>query len=121
MSLYPTFDCYLIGADSLLMECAETLLAKGHQILGVVTSAPRILQWANERSLSVISDDGNYAIALRAKPFDFLFSITHLAVIRDDVLALPRKMAINFHDGPLPAYAGLNAPAWALLHGAAEK
>ena len=120
MSLYPTFDCYLIGADSLLMECAETLLAKGHQILGVVTSAPRILQWANERSLSVISDDSNYAKALRAKPFDFLFSITHLAIIRDDVLALPRKMAINFHDGPLPAYAGLNAPAWALLHGAAE-
>jgi natural product biosynthesis luciferase-like monooxygenase protein len=120
MSSYPSFNCYLIGADSLLMECAEALLAKGHQILGVVTSAPRILQWAQERSLSVISDDTNYAMALREIPFDFLFSITHLAIIREDVLALPRKMAINFHDGPLPAYAGLNAPAWALLHRAVE-
>jgi methionyl-tRNA formyltransferase len=33
------------------------------------------------------------------------------------VLALPQKGAINFHDGPLPRYAGLYATSWALLHG----
>ncbi len=28
--------------------------------------------------------------------------------------------AINFHDGPLPRYAGLNTPAWAIINGEAE-
>ena len=36
---------------------------------------------------------------------------------KDEVLRLPRRMAINFHDGPLPRYAGLNTPVWALLNG----
>lgn len=120
MSSHQPFTCYLIGADSLLIECGESLLAKGHQVLGVVTSAPRILQWARERSISVIPDDGRYAATLQARPFDFLFSITYLSIIGEDVLALPQKMAVNFHDGPLPAYAGLNAPAWALLHDEVE-
>ncbi|HEX9858486.1 MAG TPA: MupA/Atu3671 family FMN-dependent luciferase-like monooxygenase, partial [Paracoccaceae bacterium] len=28
--------------------------------------------------------------------------------------------AVNFHDGPLPRYAGLNAPVWAILNGEAR-
>mgnify|MGYP003681959118 CR=1 FL=1 len=27
------------------------------------------------------------------------------------------KGAVNFHDGPLPRYAGLNAPVWAQING----
>ena len=38
-------------------------------------------------------------------------------MIPADVLALPAKGAINFHDGPLPRYAGLNTPAWAIING----
>ena len=32
-------------------------------------------------------------------------------------LAQAGKGAINFHDGPLPRYAGLNAPVWAIING----
>ncbi len=32
-------------------------------------------------------------------------------------MASARKGAVNFHDGPLPRYAGLNAPVWAILNG----
>lgn len=111
-----TFSCFLIGADTLLTECGEVLLQKGHDIKGVITSAPRISQWAHSKSLAVIPEKGGYIEALRATEFDYLFSITHLAIIKDDVLQLPKKMAVNFHDGPLPAYAGLNTPAWALMN-----
>ena len=31
------------------------------------------------------------------------------------VLAQAKRGAINFHDGPLPRHAGLNAPVWAIL------
>lgn len=112
-----TFSCFLIGADSLLTECGEVLLSKGHTILGVITSAPKISAWAHSKSLPVIAERPSYIDALKAQPFDYLFSITHLAIIKDDALALPQKMAVNFHDGPLPAYAGLNTPAWAIMNG----
>lgn len=112
-----SFSCYLIGGDSLLIECGEILQSKGHQILGVITSAPRLSQWAMGKSIPVMAADADYPAKLaQAEPFDYLFSITHLAIIKDEVLALPRKMTINFHDGPLPAYAGLNTPAWALIN-----
>ncbi len=112
-----TFSCYLIGADTLLIECAEVLLTKGHEIKGVITVAPRISQWAHNKSIPVIAHKAGYGEELKSQDFDYLFSITHLAIIKDDVLALPKKGAINFHDGPLPSYAGLNTPAWALING----
>ena len=51
------------------------------------------------------------------EPFDYLFSIVNFWVIPAEILALARKAAINFHDGPLPAYAGYNAAAWAVVQG----
>ncbi|WP_245892517.1 MupA/Atu3671 family FMN-dependent luciferase-like monooxygenase [Novosphingobium guangzhouense] len=51
---------------------------------------------------------------------DYLFSISNLAVLPAEVLALASRGAINFHDGPLPELAGLNAPIWALLGGASR-
>jgi natural product biosynthesis luciferase-like monooxygenase protein len=111
-----SFSCYLIGGDSLLIECGEILLNKGHQILGVITNAPRLSQWAASKSIPSMAADNQYGEKLKATSFDYLFSITHLAIIKDDVLALPNKMTVNFHDGPLPAYAGLNTPVWALMN-----
>jgi len=117
MSTNQTFSCYLIGADTLLIECGEILLAKNHRILGVISSAQRISQWAQSKSLPIIPCKKGYVEKLKETDFDYLFSITHLAIIDDNVLALPKKGTVNFHDGPLPDYAGLNTPAWALING----
>ncbi len=111
------YSCYLIGADSLLIECGKILLEKGFVIHGVVTSNARIRRWAAGAGLKSLDQNARYYEALGEHPFDFLFSITNLKIIPDEVLALPQKKSVNFHDGPLPAYAGLNAPAWALMDG----
>jgi methionyl-tRNA formyltransferase len=47
---------------------------------------------------------------------DWLFSVANLAVLSREVLAKAVRGAINFHDGPLPRYAGINAPVWALVN-----
>ncbi|MBX2809239.1 MAG: LLM class flavin-dependent oxidoreductase [Cellvibrionaceae bacterium] len=120
MSQSSVFSCYLIGGDSLLIECGEILLAKAHRVLGVISDNPRLSQWAASHSIACYPVATNYREALAQTPFDYLFSIAHLALIKDDLLSLPQKMAINFHDGPLPAYAGLNTPTWALLNGESE-
>ena len=109
--------CYVIGADSLLIECAERLLEAGFAIRGVITAAAPLKDWAEGKDLPIIDEAGDYAAVLKsADPFDYLFSITHLRLIPSEVLSLARKAAINFHDGPLPRYAGLNTPAWALMN-----
>jgi natural product biosynthesis luciferase-like monooxygenase protein len=105
-----------IGSDSLLIECAEIWRSKGHRIEAVVTDAPRIATWAKAAGLTVLAAGEDYAAALSGRSFDYLFAITFLRIIPKPVLALPSRGAINFHDGPLPRYAGLNAPAWALIH-----
>lgn len=109
------FSCILIGADTLLIECGELLLGNGHRVDAVVTRTPRIAQWAQNKDITVIDLDDDYPTSLAALSFDLLFSITHLEIIPDAVLQMPSRMAINFHDGPLPRYAGINTPAWALL------
>ncbi|MBN2564092.1 MAG: LLM class flavin-dependent oxidoreductase, partial [Candidatus Eisenbacteria bacterium] len=47
----------------------------------------------------------------------YLFSITNLKVLPKSIIELPRRAAINFHDGPLPRYAGVHATTWAILNG----
>ncbi|HJL18848.1 MAG TPA: LLM class flavin-dependent oxidoreductase [Sandaracinaceae bacterium LLY-WYZ-13_1] len=109
--------CYVMGSESLLVQCSEILLDRGHKILGVVTADDDIAAWAAERELRVVPPGKDLASRLGDTPFDWFFSIANLSLIPDDVLALPTEGAINFHDGPLPRYAGLNATTWAILHG----
>ncbi|MDQ3032938.1 MAG: LLM class flavin-dependent oxidoreductase [Myxococcota bacterium] len=114
-----TFRCYVIGNESLAIQCADILIDRGHTVLGIVSSDDGIAKWAEQRSVAQIAPGKGLADRLRAQgaSFEWLFSVANLTIIPDDVLALPSKGAINFHDGPLPRYAGLNAPMWALLHG----
>lgn len=52
--------------------------------------------------------------------FQFLFSVVNLRVLPPALLALPRRLAVNYHDGPLPRYAGVHATSWALMRGERE-
>ena len=114
------FSCYLIGGDTLLAQCAEILLQEGHDVRGIITDAERIADWAGEHDIPVIPADGDYASMLAGAEYDFLFAITHLRLIPDKAARSPRRLAINFHDGPLPAYAGLNTPLWAIINGESD-
>ncbi len=111
------FSCFLVGDESLLIQCGELLLGAGHEIRGLHTRAPALEQWAAEHGIRCVRGWAGLRDALRERPCDHLFSITNLSVVPGDLLSLPRAGAINFHDGPLPQYAGLNTPVWGLLHG----
>jgi natural product biosynthesis luciferase-like monooxygenase protein len=108
----------LIGDESLLVQCGEILLQRGHGIALVVTSSPPIRDWALETGIDARAWENDLSAVLHGVPFDWLFSIANRRVIPDDVLSMARSGAVNFHDGPLPRYAGLNAPSWAIMEGA---
>ncbi len=107
----------LIGNESLLIQCAEAALTAGHDIVAVVTRSQGISNWAQTRNVPVISADEDLVARCSALSFDWLLSIANLDMLPQALLEQAQKGAVNFHDGPLPHYAGLNAPVWALIHG----
>ncbi|SMX32905.1 MupA/Atu3671 family FMN-dependent luciferase-like monooxygenase [Maliponia aquimaris] len=110
------FSCIVMGNESLLVHCAEMALARGNRVAAVVTENADVARWAEGRGLPVVAPGAGLAARL-PKGVDWLLSIANLAILPEDVLALPTKGAVNFHDGPLPRHAGLNAPVWALFEG----
>ena len=111
------FSCFLIGEESLLIRCAEALLAQGHDLRGVISSEPQLVAWATANGIPTVHPDAVTSALGEAEPFDYLFSITNLKMLSSEILTTPHRLAINFHDGPLPQYAGLHATTWALLDG----
>ncbi|HUG25489.1 MupA/Atu3671 family FMN-dependent luciferase-like monooxygenase [Piscinibacter sp.] len=74
-----------------------------------------VLGWAETNGIRFVRIESDSALAMPAAEFDFLFSVSNLRVLPPELIARARRLAINFHDGPLPRYAGLNATAWALM------
>jgi len=111
-----TFSALILGEGALLIPCAEILLRHEHTIPTIVSGNDVIREWAQEQKIRCVSRQDEVLSSVDGRPFDYLFSIANLSIIPTRILALPRLGAINFHDGPLPRYAGLHATTWAILN-----
>lgn len=45
-----------------------------------------------------------------------IFNINSFQIIKDELIAIPQRAIINFHNGPLPRYRGVNVCSWAILN-----
>src|SRR5262249_48108381 len=61
--------------------------------------------------------DPLFAKVIREQEVDLLLNVHSLFVIKPEIVEAPRFGSFNLHPGPLPRYAGLNAPSWAIYHG----
>src|SRR3954447_16005263 len=111
-----SFSCFIVGQGNLPIQCAEILQRRGHQVYGIVSADAALLRWAEGRRIPHVEPTGDLRAFLGARPFDYLFSIVNEHILPGAVLELPSKYAINYHDSPLPRYAGTHATAWALLN-----
>ncbi|MCF8511768.1 MAG: LLM class flavin-dependent oxidoreductase [Rhodobacteraceae bacterium] len=107
------FSALLIGNESLTSQCGQVLLDRGHSIAALVTENAELRKWASIHGVRV-EQAGDWA-AVADLSFDWVLSVANLAVVPQAVLARAARGAVNFHDGPLPRHAGLNAPVWAIL------
>lgn len=112
--------CSLIGNGPLLVASAGLLRKHGFGIRGVVSNCEQTAAWCQRHGVPRVAPEGDQLAFLSQQPFDYLFSIVNHSIIAPEILALPRKAAINFHDSPLPDYAGFNAVAWAILDGRSQ-
>jgi methionyl-tRNA formyltransferase len=119
-----TFACAFVGDDSLLVRCAELARVRGHDVRYVITASPAVVRWAHAAGIPTISAEGDcaasLAAALHGERLDWIFSVANLRALPVAMLDLAKNGGVNFHDGPLPRFGGVHAPAWALIAGERE-
>lgn len=111
--------CVLIGEESLLVECGNQLRDRGYTIAAIIAANEQLVDWAASVDAEVLSPAKDLEKQLQPFEYDWFFSIANLSMLPRNVWQKARLGAINFHDGPLPDFAGLNTPAWAIARGEA--
>lgn len=107
--------CFLVGTGRMPIEIVALLRRKGAHICGIGSRDGTLIKWAKNEGIRVQGADEDLKSFLETESFDYLFSVVNPQILRKEILRLPRKMAINFHDAPLPRFAGMNAPAWGVI------
>lgn len=110
----------LFGDETLTRHAAEIWVQRGHRLAAIVTAKSSLAAWAEDRGIRIERPGRDLDLRLAGLEVDWLLSVANLGIIPKPVLAQAAKGAVNFHDGPLPRYAGLNVPVWALLAGEAQ-
>lgn len=108
-----TMHCHIIGKTTLSIRCADILLQRGHQILSIFSNNIEVIDWAHQHNLA-IQPENEVSKLSNDKDFDYLFSIVNNILL--EIPAYPHQKIINYHDSPLPRYAGRNATCWAILN-----
>jgi natural product biosynthesis luciferase-like monooxygenase protein len=115
-----SMSAILIGHQSLAQQCGQMWLDEGHGLRAVVTRHPGVAEWAVARGVPVVAPGPGLAGRLEGLGCDWLLSVANLDMLPEAVLRVAARGAVNFHDGPLPRLAGLNAPVWAIMAGEAR-
>ncbi|USQ15251.1 amino acid adenylation domain-containing protein (plasmid) [Legionella lytica] len=115
-----SFSCYVIGNDTLTMHCASILVEKNHSVWGIISTSHQIKAWCQEHNIPFINSLHEFEQRHIHTSFDYLFSIVNDVILPESILRAPRLHAINYHNSPLPKYAGLYATSWAILNNESE-
>lgn len=116
----------LVAEESAGLRVLRRLADESHRVAAVLTTpGPRpgagIAATARELGLEVMPSelvcDPALADQIREWDVDLLLNVHSLFVVHGDVVRAPRMGSFNLHPGPLPEYAGLNAPSWAIANG----
>jgi methionyl-tRNA formyltransferase len=116
----------LVAEEAAGIQVLRHVASSGHRLVAVMT-APQtrgggatVAAVAEGLGLEVRPSEHvrepQLADWIRDEDVDLLLNVHSLYVADGDVVGAPKIGSFNLHPGPLPAYAGLNAPSWAIYH-----
>lgn len=114
----------LVAEEGAGLRALKALDESGHRVAMVLTSPPdtrksALWSYAERRGHCLLPasavKDAALADIFRKENVDLLLNVHSLHVVNGSILEAPRIGAFNVHPGPLPRYAGLYAPGWAIL------
>lgn len=117
----------LAAEESAGIQTLRSLVKSAHDIVMVLTStASGHAGTASVASLAaragcrvepaVLVKDPAFADTLREERVDLLLNVHSLFLANGAVVDAPAIGSFNLHPGPLPEYAGLNCPSWAIYN-----
>jgi methionyl-tRNA formyltransferase len=116
----------LVAEKSIGVNALRAIVASPHRLVTVLTSpiddgVPSVWKEAIQLGFApqpaTLVKAASLAESLRSFDVDLIINVHSLYRIHSDVLLAARVAALNLHPGPLPRYAGLNAPSWAIYRG----
>lgn len=118
----------LVAQEAAGVRALRLVAASPHRLVAVLTNrdarGATVTDTAAELGVPTLPAglvlDPGYADELRRQRVDVLRNAHSLYLINAEVLAAPRVGGFNLHPGPLPGYAGLDVPSWAIYHGEAS-
>lgn len=112
--------CVIVGEGTLPIMCCQILSERGHQVLALVSPDPDVLDWARTHGIAHVCEPSGLVNLLQGAPMDYLFSAVNFRKLPSSLLTAVKCHAVNYHDGPLPRYAGMHATTWALINDEAQ-
>jgi UDP-4-amino-4-deoxy-L-arabinose formyltransferase/UDP-glucuronic acid dehydrogenase (UDP-4-keto-hexauronic acid decarboxylating) len=116
-----------VAEESAGIQVLRALAAGPHTVVAAMTAPPTrgggttVAVVADQLGVSVLPSERvrepQTADWIQGQEVDLLLNVHSLYLIDGDVVAAPRIGSFNLHPGPLPQYAGLNAPSWAIYNG----
>ena len=117
----------LVAEESAGVQTLRMLIKSDHDLVMVLTStasgdvATASVAGIAERNgcriePGVLVKDPAFADTLRDERVDLLLNVHSLYLANGAVVDAPRIGSFNLHPGPLPEYAGLNCPSWAIYN-----
>ena len=117
----------LVAEESAGIQVLRALAASPHRLVAAMTAPPTrgggatVGGVADTLGVPVLPSERVREAAtaewIRAEGVDLLLNVHSLYLIAGEVVAAPRIGSFNLHPGPLPEYAGLNTPSWAIYNG----
>ncbi|MDO8778571.1 MAG: formyltransferase family protein [Burkholderiaceae bacterium] len=104
----------LVGRGVLALACCKLLAARGLALHAVVSDDDALLHWARLGGIPCLPEPSRLIEMDWGESRPILLSVANEQLIPARVLELFAH-AINFHDAPLPHYAGSHATSWALM------
>jgi methionyl-tRNA formyltransferase len=118
----------LIGEGKMARDCLKAILeTESLDVCCVITPVGR--DTASQRLLKLCAD---YSIEVPLDPDpnsdqvlsrlaelrpDVILNINSFYILKEAILGIAPEGIINFHNGPLPLYAGVNIPTWVIWNG----
>ena len=102
-------NAVLIGTSVMLDECIEIAIKQFNKVF-VITKDKKIKKKFKKKIKLIKLNQ------LKSVRSDYLFSILNDQILPFKYLKFIKKLSLNFHDGPLPKYAGLFSSSWAIIN-----
>lgn len=120
----------LVAEESAGIQVLRILEQSHHNVVAVLASestdskAATVGNAANKMGFNTLPAElvkqASFASEVRRTEVDLFLNVHSLYLVNCDIIDAVRMGAFNMHPGPLPQYAGLNVPSWAIYHGETE-